>query len=180
MEERARCLAAGMVEHVTKPIDIETLVAAILRHARRRPAAAPGREAAPARGRTAGPKEAAAAPGEGVIDWARLEANFNGKTSFVNKLVAMVLTTQADSPGKLREAARRRDMEALAFLAHSLKGMSGNLMAESVRESAARAETAARQGRAEAPELAVELAGAMERMLAALAARAEQAEKSPD
>jgi PAS domain S-box-containing protein len=180
MEERARCLAAGMVEHVTKPIDIETLVAAILRHARRRPAAAPGREAAPARGRAAGPREAATAPGEGVIDWARLEANFNGKTSFVNKLVAMVLTTQADSPGKLREAVRRRDMEALAFLAHSLKGMSGNLMAESVRESAARAETAARQGRAEASELAVELAGAMERMLAALAARAEQAEKSPD
>ena len=35
-EERARCLAAGMVEHVAKPIDIEVLVAAILRHARRR------------------------------------------------------------------------------------------------------------------------------------------------
>ena len=30
-EERDKCLAAGMVAHVTKPIDMETLVAAILR-----------------------------------------------------------------------------------------------------------------------------------------------------
>ena len=33
-EERQRCLAAGMVEHVTKPIDADELVDAILRHVR--------------------------------------------------------------------------------------------------------------------------------------------------
>ena len=31
-EERYRCLAAGMVEHVTKPVDADELVAAVLRH----------------------------------------------------------------------------------------------------------------------------------------------------
>ena len=35
-EEREKSLAAGMVEHVTKPIDLDALVAAILRHARNR------------------------------------------------------------------------------------------------------------------------------------------------
>ena len=35
-EERQRCLDAGMVDHVTKPVLQETLVAAILRHRRRR------------------------------------------------------------------------------------------------------------------------------------------------
>ena len=34
-EERQRCLAAGMVEHVSKPIDADELVDAILRHVRR-------------------------------------------------------------------------------------------------------------------------------------------------
>jgi CheY-like chemotaxis protein/anti-sigma regulatory factor (Ser/Thr protein kinase) len=38
-EERARCLAAGMAECVVKPVAIETLVAVIRRHARRRAAA---------------------------------------------------------------------------------------------------------------------------------------------
>ena len=33
-EERAKCLAAGMVDHLAKPIDIEALVAVVLRHAR--------------------------------------------------------------------------------------------------------------------------------------------------
>jgi CheY-like chemotaxis protein/anti-sigma regulatory factor (Ser/Thr protein kinase) len=36
-EDRARCLAAGMVDHIAKPADIAELVAVIRRHARRRP-----------------------------------------------------------------------------------------------------------------------------------------------
>ena len=35
-EEKARCLAAGMAEHVAKPLELEILVAAILRHVPRR------------------------------------------------------------------------------------------------------------------------------------------------
>jgi PAS domain S-box-containing protein len=33
-EERAKCLAAGMIDHLAKPIDIEVLVTVVLRHAR--------------------------------------------------------------------------------------------------------------------------------------------------
>ena len=29
LEEREKCMAAGMVAHITKPIDIDTLIAAI-------------------------------------------------------------------------------------------------------------------------------------------------------
>ena len=39
-EERERCLAAGMVGHITKPINPDELVDVIRRHARRRPKAA--------------------------------------------------------------------------------------------------------------------------------------------
>jgi CheY-like chemotaxis protein len=34
-DERDKCLASGMVEHVSKPFVLEDLLAAILRHARR-------------------------------------------------------------------------------------------------------------------------------------------------
>ena len=37
-EERAACLAAGMVDHITKPIDPDALFAMILKHVRRPPA----------------------------------------------------------------------------------------------------------------------------------------------
>jgi CheY-like chemotaxis protein len=33
-EEKAKCMDAGMAEHIAKPIDLDTLVASILRHAR--------------------------------------------------------------------------------------------------------------------------------------------------
>jgi two-component system, sensor histidine kinase and response regulator len=36
-EERDRCLAAGMVDHLAKPVELEQLVATALRHARRPP-----------------------------------------------------------------------------------------------------------------------------------------------
>jgi CheY-like chemotaxis protein len=38
-EERATCLAAGMVDHLAKPLDPDQLIASILRHARPRPTA---------------------------------------------------------------------------------------------------------------------------------------------
>ena len=35
VEERTACFVAGMVDHVSKPIDPDTLFAIILKHARR-------------------------------------------------------------------------------------------------------------------------------------------------
>jgi PAS domain S-box-containing protein len=46
-EERQRCLSAGMVEHQTKPVDLDELVASILRHTAAAPAHS-ARAAAPA------------------------------------------------------------------------------------------------------------------------------------
>ena len=38
-DERTACLAAGMVDHLAKPLDPDQLIASILRHARPRPTA---------------------------------------------------------------------------------------------------------------------------------------------
>ncbi len=183
VEEKARCLAAGMLEHLAKPVELETLVEAILRHVRPRAAMTSLRAAAPTDTPTRTPAPdspspaAAAHPAQetdtarDVIDWAKLEARFNGKRDFVDKLVKTAVSSQTDSPAQLRAALANADYKTLAFLSHSLKGMGGNLMAEELHALAARAEAAARGETADALELAERLAQAVERLLAALARR---------
>jgi HPt (histidine-containing phosphotransfer) domain-containing protein len=67
--------------------------------------------------------------------------------------------------------AEQGDLKGLIFVAHSLKGVGGNLMANSLRDLAARTESAARNGDAQSAALAAELAGQVEAVLAELAAR---------
>ena len=162
-EERERCLAAGMVEHVTKPIDTDRLVAAILRHVERRPL-----QTAPSPRSPTG--ESARADG-GPIDWAGLLARYGSREAFVAKLAATARESHADTPARLRAAAEQRDMETLAFLAHTLKCLGVNLMARYMQDLARQTEAAARQGETGAPSLAGSLAEALETLLAALGER---------
>ena len=173
-EERSRCLAAGMVEHLAKPLDMERLVAVILKYTRRRPGGAEPIQAVAAPASPAPSEKAVAGTVEtadAIIDWVKLEARFNGKRDFVDKLARTALTSQAEGPAKLRAAAASGNFQELVFVAHALKGMGGNLMAETLRELAARTEMAARAGEGSALDLAEELAVAVERLLAALAER---------
>ena len=164
-QERQRCLDAGMVEHLAKPFALDDLVAVVLRHSRGAQPAAPG---SAARSAPAGGDDAPTAP---VIDWAGLESRFSGKTKFIDKLAAAVLKAHAEAPAELRAAARQGDREKLAFAAHSIKGMAGNMMAAEVQGLAKAAEAAARTGGADAGERAEQLAAAAERLLAEVAAR---------
>jgi PAS domain S-box-containing protein len=174
-EERERCRAAGMVEHVAKPVDMDVLVAAILRHARSRSASTGAAEPLPAANPVplpAAPAEPlSAASGTDVIDWAKLEARFRGKREFVDRLVNTAMSSHADSPAKLRALAEAGDFKDLAFIAHALKGAGGNLMAAELHELAARTEQSAKAGESQSRGLAEQLALAVERMLAAMAER---------
>jgi HPt (histidine-containing phosphotransfer) domain-containing protein len=147
------------------------LVAAILRHTRRQACAA-------ATGRGTPGTVGAGGMGKGdAVDWDGLEARFNGKRDFVDKLARTALASQAETPAKLRAAAASGDGKALAFLAHSLKGLGGNLMAEEVRALALDAENAAKGGEAAWSGLAERLARAVERLLAALGRRLDGEDK---
>jgi HPt (histidine-containing phosphotransfer) domain-containing protein len=79
-----------------------------------------------------------------MIDWSTLTERFKGRTTFIRKLANTALDTHADSPDKLRRLVRDRDFEGLAFVAHSIKGLAGNLAATSTQELAATTEKAAR------------------------------------
>ncbi|MBI5937422.1 MAG: PAS domain S-box protein [Betaproteobacteria bacterium] len=170
-EERERCYAAGMVDHVTKPIDPDLLVAAIRRHVATpvhdmaSPADAGQVEAAP-------PPAAPPAPGNessGLIDWPALSARFNNRQTFIDKLAATAVASHGDTPAKLRQAATAHDLDTLAFIAHGLKGVGGNLEAPRLYELAKQTEVSARAGADDAIRLATELAETVAAMLMELA-----------
>jgi len=171
-EERSRCLAAGMREHVAKPIDFDLLVGVILRHCRPRPAHG---EAPGAAGESSSPpaaSRAAQTPSAAAVDWEALHARYPGKSAFIAKLLAMTVSAYADTPEALRAAARNADHDALAFIAHGLKGVGGNIAAASLREHARRTEEAARKRGPDAADCAERLAEDLERVLAQLARHA--------
>jgi len=152
-EERERCVAAGMVERMIKPIMVDTLAAAILRHL---PSPLARRDAVP--------------PAVAEIDRTQLLAQYGGRGAFVKRLAATVISAHRDTAAELRSAAAGGDTAQLAALAHSIKGTAGNVSADRLHEIAGRVEGLARQGEGVPPDLVESLAVALSNLLTELAA----------
>ena len=168
LEERDKCLAAGMNRHVTKPIEINTLVAAILGQAWRSPSAAASTP-------LCGIKRVEDQVAMQVIDWERLHAQF--KPGLVNRLIEIAIVNHSQTAAQIRAAIMRHDFAELAFISHKLKGMGGNMMAQPIYDLGARTEEAARSESIETLALAEKLALGMDIMLKQLdAQRAMQVE----
>ncbi len=168
-EARQHCHAAGMKAHVAKPVDADALVGAILEFVQPPEGAGSAIAIAQPEGERSLSRHPADA--EEPVDWAALTARFNRREAFVAKLVDKAIESVREKPGKLREAASVDDYESLAFVAHALKGVAGNLMANGVFEMAKSTEMAARAGEPGAIESAHELAGKIDELLAALERR---------
>ena len=162
-EERARCLAAGMVDHIAKPVDLDVLVGAILRHTGR---IEPEAEAT---------HSVLEDDSNDMIDWGQLDQRFKGKRAFIEKLVSTALRTYVGTPDALRDAARTQDLQQIVFLAHSIKGTTSNLAAANLSKSASRTEQTARDGDAAACGMAIALADDMQKLLAQLRAHTPSA-----
>ena len=161
-EERIRCLDAGMVAHVTKPVDAAQLIETILRHVRR---SADGRVP---------PADDQPPPG---IDWEALGARYHGKPAFIAKLLDTVERVHRETGLELTRVADEMDLERIAFLAHGLKGSAGNLMADGLRRLAMETEHAAREERAgEAVALARRLSQAVAMLMADIQAHIRMAD----
>lgn len=143
-EVAQQCRAAGMRGHLTKPIDIDELVAAIWRHARL---------------------------ARGKVDWPALEIQYKRRPEFVQRLMDLVLRDHAETPDRLRAAAGKGDREQMRFLAHRVKGVAGGILASEAMALAEAAEGAVRAGQANAAELVNSLADAFERVVMEVARR---------
>jgi len=172
-EERDRCIAAGMVEHLAKPLDLDRLVSAVSRHVRNFAAGAADEDTPPLplptrpTNRPSTAMEAAEAVSP-LVDWTALLNRFKGRREFVDKLVVTVLRTHQNTADRLRVAADGGDLDEIAFIAHSLKGMGGNLMARPLRTLADRTEATAREGGPDSANLAERLALVLDETLTAL------------
>ena len=100
-----------------------------------------------------------------VIDWEKLSAQFRGREASVIKVATTILRTQADVPARLADLVEKRDYVGLSELAHTIKGMGGNLMANSVYELGMKTDQAARVQDENALELAKQLAMLMQNLL---------------
>lgn len=134
---RARCEAAGMDDHLAKPLRVAALAQMLEKWARPAPTA-------PLQA-----TESAAATSTLLVDFAKLEEfreYDDAELSMTREMIGLFLS---DTPKKLlaiEAAIAACDAEALAKLAHALKGSAGNVGAAALCAAAGTLEAAATHG----------------------------------
>jgi two-component system, sensor histidine kinase and response regulator len=173
VEERERCLRVGMNDHVAKPIDPDLMFATIARWIR-----VDGRGAAPAlRGHDAVPLLEV----DGLDAAAGLRRAGSNSRLYRN-LLRQFAERHADAGERMRSAATVRDHATVERIAHTVRGVAGNMGFGALAAAAAEAERAFRTGVNTHQSLEgfeVELARAMAALGRALPA-AEAHEAAPD
>jgi two-component system, sensor histidine kinase and response regulator len=138
-EERERCLAAGMDDHVAKPIEPALLYALLQRRLAGKRVAAPAAQRA-----RAAPAEVL--PDVAGFDLASARRRVNGNEALLHKLLRRFGEEQPRVPGDIRSALQGGDALGAQRLAHTLKGLCGNLGLAQGQQLAADAEAALRRG----------------------------------
>jgi len=173
-DERAQCLAEGMNDHVTKPIDPAVLYRIVLRHAGHRVTAAPAEPVPPAAVQQA--DDAAALPSPPGLDTAGGLSRVGGNRDLYLSLLAQFVEENAGAALDLRAALAAADARRAARIAHTLRGVSAMVGAAALAEAAGAVEAAIARDGAD-PETALgqlerELPRTLDAMRAVLAATA--------
>jgi signal transduction histidine kinase/DNA-binding response OmpR family regulator/HPt (histidine-containing phosphotransfer) domain-containing protein len=151
IEERQRCLAAGMNDHVAKPIDPDQLIETVARYGQvRKPATAIEREPVP---RQPGPGDAEVnIPAIADLDTGSGVSRVGGNRRLYRSLLRQFVDQQGPAATQMRDALATGDIVLAERIAHSLKGVAGNIGANRVQTAAGDLEKSIRQ-RASAADL---------------------------
>ncbi len=127
-QDREKCLASGMTDHIAKPIDRNTLVARIL--------ALLGKKAKQDDSASASAKDA----------FSSVLERFNGDASLYGRMLGRYSDEAFKQLDLLVKAAETDDLSGAVRALHSLKGISGTLGADKVAELCQVKETALESG----------------------------------
>jgi PAS domain S-box-containing protein len=144
--ERQRCLQMGMNDHIAKPIDPDALFATLrqwLKHPPRSDAITPPQP-------PTNTADAVALPAIAGLDTANSLRRVAGNQALYHNLLEQYVHDQADTPARIAAAMTNADYATAERLAHTLKGVSGNIGATVVQALAGELETALHQQAAEA------------------------------
>jgi signal transduction histidine kinase/CheY-like chemotaxis protein/HAMP domain-containing protein len=144
LEERQKCLDAGMNDHVSKPIDPEALFSTLERWAKPRPtpdAAGPAAASAPAT-----PGVDSGLPAIDGVDAAEGLLRVGGNSRLYRSLLEQFAARQAEAPAQVYAALARGDRQTAERLAHTVKGVAGNLALRRIHASAEKLEKTIREG----------------------------------
>jgi CheY-like chemotaxis protein len=147
-EERDQCLAEGMNDHITKPIDPDLLYRTVLAFAGQRVVPRAG-AASPALATEAAPSELRAIAGVDTVDGLH---RVGGNERLYHAMLRQYADDQADTAAALRAALAATDMKTAERLAHTLKGVSATLGIKRPSEAAAVVEDRIRHDRLEGIE----------------------------
>ncbi|HVR53279.1 MAG TPA: response regulator, partial [Pseudorhodoferax sp.] len=136
--DRERCLAAGMQDFIAKPIEPEAMWQALARWVTPReaapaePAPLPGIAASAAPIPATAPSPAAAPPALDLpaiagLDTAAGLRRVLGKVPLYRQLLSKFMAGQAGTPQAIAQALQHGDAATAERLAHTLKGVAGNL-----------------------------------------------------
>ncbi len=145
--DRARCLAAGMNDYVTKPIDPDLLLAAIRAQIRHKStpegagvASANVEQSTPIAAAPSATSPSETTPATAPIDVPSLLRRCRGKSDLIERLLNKFSETARVQLIELREGLSAANWELVSRVAHTIKGSSANLSADQVSTAAAELE----------------------------------------
>ncbi|PYK11721.1 MAG: hybrid sensor histidine kinase/response regulator, partial [Verrucomicrobia bacterium] len=148
LEERQRCLASGMNDHISKPIDPSALFETVARYCRFAPETS---ASVPAIAKTPG----AAVQKDGIVmeiptveglDSADGLLRVAGNRKLYLKLLRQFCAQKSDAPGLITELLKAGDLPAAERKAHTVKGVAANLGMKAVQSAAGELEKAIHDG----------------------------------
>jgi two-component system sensor histidine kinase/response regulator len=166
IEERERCLAAGMNDHISKPIDPAVLFETVGRFYKPHPLTTSSSSSSSKP--PASPDELPAIAGLDTTDGL---ARVAGNRKLYLKLLRQFSEQQGPTVAQITAALTNGDVALAERLAHTLKGVAGNIGAKAVQAAAGALEKLIREraGAGELDSAKQKVSAALDPLLAALA-----------